>query len=156
MDFLLWATRSLHLFSIIVWIGGLLYQAAVIFPAGKPEEGLSDGARRNVRRFVPFMWMSVSTTLITGVALMLFSPRFLFFEFNDRWSVILALKQMTFLLMVLFSFGHARMFQRIDEMLTQGVHSSLSVRPFHERMLRFGRINIALSITAILLTSALR
>ena len=150
MDFLLWTTLSLHIFSVVVWLGGLFYQAVVTFPVSKVEQKEFDPLVLHLlKRFQPFVWMCVWTILVTGIVLMLFNPRFVFFEYPDRWSVILGLKQLVFGLMVFFSFGYARMFRRIEGAATS------DVRPFYNQMMLFGKINVGLAIIVLLLAAAL-
>ncbi|MDH3252160.1 MAG: hypothetical protein OEM41_05165 [Ignavibacteria bacterium] len=156
MDFMLWATRSLHLFAVIVWIGGLMYQAVVTFPvATASHEQFAEHTRHHVRRFIPFIWMSVWTILVTGVGLMLFNPRFVWFSFRDGWSIVLGAKQIVFVLMTLFSLGFVRMFSRLDDVLSRGGDSS-AIIGYYERMTQFARINVGLALLALLLASALR
>lgn len=156
MDFLLWVARSLHLFSIVVWFGGLLFQAAVTFPVARVEDREFDPFTLHMaRRFQPFVWMCVWTVLVTGVALMLFDPRFVFFQFESRWAVLLALKQLVFLAMMFFSFGYARMFARVAEM-TRRKDARDAVVPFYRQMLLFGKVNVALALAALLLAAAMR
>jgi uncharacterized membrane protein len=149
MDFLLWAVRSVHIFAVVVWLGGLMYQGAVTLPVAK-SEGVEVGAQtlHTLRRFMPFVWMCVWTVLVTGVGLMLFSPRFIFGEYRDSWSVLLGLKQLTFVLMAFFSFGYARMLRRCTENVS-------SADGYFQQMVQFGRITVALGISALLLASGL-
>ncbi len=157
MDFLLWAARSLHIFGVVVWLGGLMYQAVVTTAVAKAEGAdFAPQTLHTLRRFAPFVWMCVWTVLVTGVALMLFSTRFVFFQFNDVWSILLVMKQVTFLLMMFFSFGYARMFARVDEMIQEKIKPLDDVLPYHHRMLQFGRINIALGIVALLSAAGMR
>ena len=115
MDFLLWTVRSLHLFAIVVWIGGLLFQAAVVIPVARAEKtDVSSFTLHCHRRFIPFLWMSLWTVLVTGIALMLFNPRYVFFSYEDWWSFVLALKQVVFVGMAVVSLGQVRMFRRAD------------------------------------------
>lgn len=156
MDFLLWAARSLHVFSVIVWFGGLLYQAVVAHPVAEAEKkGLDPFTLHLLGRFQPFVWMSVWTIAVTGVALMLFDTRFLFFVYENRWSVLLGLKQVVFLLMVIFSFGYARMLGRLREEVAVGNITELAAR-LHSQMLVFGKLNTALAIIALLLAAGMR
>jgi uncharacterized membrane protein len=156
MEFLLWATRSLHLFAVVVWLGGILYQAAVAFPvATASEEQFTESTRRQLRRFFPFIWFSVWTILVTGIGLMLFNPRFVWFSYVDRWSVLLGAKQGVFVLMVFFSLGYVRMFSRLDSMLMEGGDPS-SVVVYYERMTQFTRMNVGLALFALLLASGMR
>ena len=151
MDFLLWAARSLHLFAVVVWLGGLLYQAAVTLPVARVEQReLAESSLHLLRRFQPFVWMCVWTILVTGVALMLFNPRFVLFRYDDRWSVMLGLKQLTFVIMVFYSFGYARMLRMVD-LSERAEERQMS----YKRMLQFGKFNVALGIIAMLLAAGL-
>lgn len=152
MDFMIWITRSLHLFAVIVWLGGILFQAVVLMPGVRSEKRINAETLQFLHRFVPFIWMSVWTLVVTGVALMLFDPRFIFLKFENKWSVILALKEAVFLLMVFFSIGYGRMITRaIDEAAVDG-----STSPYLDRALQFNRINVGLGIIAIILAAALK
>ncbi|MBM2845148.1 MAG: hypothetical protein HW407_460 [Bacteroidetes bacterium] len=158
MDFLLWSVRGVHIFSVVVWLGGLMYQGVVMVPVAKAEQKeMGAQTLHSLRRFVPFVWMCVWTVLVTGIGLMLFSPRYIIGEFDDPWSVLLGLKQLTFVLMVFFSFGYARMLSRCTEIVTAAKPGTSpdNPAPYYQRMLQFGRINVALGIGALLLASGL-
>ncbi len=137
-----------------------MYQAVVIFPVAKDaQHEFGKDTLHLLQGFLPFVWMCVWTVLLTGVALMLFNPRFIFFDYNDRWSIILGLKQLVFLLMVFFSFGYARMLASLNRVLIdegQKQPPGQAVGPYYRRMLQFSRINVVLGIIAILLASALK
>ena len=136
-----------------------MYQSAVTLTVAKAEgTEFSSQTIQTLRRFVPIVWMLVWTVLVTGVTLMLFSTRFVFFEFHDRWSLLLGLKQITFLLMVFFSFGYARMFARVTELITstKEQYSRDDAFSFFTRMNQFGRVIIVLGMIELLLASGLR
>jgi uncharacterized membrane protein len=156
MDFLLWVARSLHVFGVVVWCGGLMFQAAVTFPVARVEDREFDPFTVHVaRRFQPFVWMCVWTVLVTGVALMLFDPRFVFFRFETWWAALLGVKQVVFFVMVFFSFGYARMLARVVEMVRRN-DARDDVVPFYRQMLMFGKINVALAIAALLLAAGMK
>ena len=73
MEFMIWATRSMHVFSAVVWLGGLLYMGGILYPVFRYEE-LTTSLQyvRIERRFTGFVWMCVWTTAITGVLLVTF------------------------------------------------------------------------------------
>ncbi|HXF99618.1 MAG TPA: hypothetical protein VNL69_02485 [Bacteroidota bacterium] len=152
MDFLLWATRSMHVFGVIVWCGGLLYQS--IITRDDDATGPGTTAYRFILLFQPYVWMSVWTILITGVALMLFSPRYVFLRFEDAWSVLLGLKQVTFVLMVVCAFGHARMMSRVEELLARGTGDE-KIQPYYRQMLRLGKTNVILALLAVVLAAGM-
>jgi uncharacterized membrane protein len=157
MDFLIWATRSLHLFAVVVWVGGLMFQSAVTLAVARVDgTELTSGTLHALRRFIPFVWMSVWTVLVTGIALMLFSTRFVLFEFHDRWSVLLLLKQTAFLFMVIFSFGFVRMFRRLEEVSSRDAEGAHEAKAYYQRMVQFGKINVALGIVSLLMAIGMR
>lgn len=146
---MLWATRSVHLFAIIVWLGGIFYQGLFVVPRLKSDDKVDAVAIAAMLQFVPIGWMCLTTALVTGVALMLFSPRFLFFEYHDYWSVALGLKQLLFLLMTFFFFGCSRML-KLAVAAPEQSHNAL------ERVVQFSRINVAFSILVIGIAVSMR
>lgn len=139
------------MFAVVVWLGGLLYQAAVTLPVARAEQmELTESSLHLQRRFQPFVWMCVWTILVTGVGLMLFNPGFVLGHYGDRWSVMLGLKQVVFLIMVFYSFGYARMLKMVE--VSKG---SDEQKLYYRRMLQFGKINVGLGIIAILLAAGL-
>jgi uncharacterized membrane protein len=105
---------------------------------------------------VPVAWMAAWTMLVTGVALLLFNPRFIFFQYRDAWSVTMGLKQVTFVLMMFFGLGYARMLTRMDLLLTHdGDIASEEQTLAKIRLYQFHRVNVALAIVAILLSAFL-
>ncbi len=152
MDFLLWAVRSLHLVAVIAWLGGMMYQTATL---RGDEASLPDAiTRKSIASARPLVWMSVWTILVTGVALMLFSPRFVFFRYQDVWSVLLGLKQLVFVAMVVCAYGTARMFTRVDEFLRQGKDEK-DVLPYYRQMLRLGKVTVGLGLIAVLMAAGM-
>jgi hypothetical protein len=92
--------------------------------------------------------MGLSTVLVTGICLMMFSPRFVFFSYPDWWSIALGLKQVVFLLMAFFSFGFARMVQRYTH--DEPTHDVIRLR-----ILQFNRNGVFLGILAMLLAASM-
>jgi uncharacterized membrane protein len=147
MDMLLWAVRVSHIFAVVVWLGALLYQSAVVLPLWTPGDPTSTKmVLASLRRFLPFQWMGLTTVLVTGICLMMFSTRFIFFSYHDWWSVALGLKQVSFLLMTFFAFGLARMVQRhLDP--SPGIAGDL----LRARIFQFNRNGVFFGIVATLL-----
>ncbi len=150
MTFVLWVCRSMHIFGVTVWLGGLMFQSAVALPVTQFEGAEAQMAMRKIsRRFVDFIWMSVWTICITGVLMMLLSPRFVWFQYPDQWSVLLGVKQVIFVLMMLYAFGHARMLRLME------TGSGEAGELFRHRANQFRKISIALGILAVLLGAAM-
>ena len=152
----------MHIFGVIVWLGGLMFQNAVAQPVVKFESREANAAMRKVqRRFTGFIWMSVWTVFVTGVIMMLLSPRFFWFHYDDRWSILLGLKQIAFLFMTFYAFGHARMLSYIDRASQNGGSGSVEVLPADaiavaaERADQFRKVSIALGIASTLMAAAM-
>ena len=141
----------MHLFSVIVWLGGLMFQGAVADPIIKFENEFARAAIRKVnQRFVGFIWMSVWTMLVTGVLMMLLNPNFKWFQFDNRWSIMLGFKQLIFVLMVFYAFGYARMLTYLDAPSSNGGYDERA-ELYRHRVHQFRTISIFLGITALLL-----
>ena len=146
----------MHIFGIVVWLGGMMFQGAVAAPIIQSESELAKAAMRKVnRRFVAFVWMSVWTILVTGVLLMLLNPRFVWFHYDDRWSIFLAWKQIIFVLMIFYAFGYARMLKYLEIPSSNGGFNE-KAELYRHRLDQFRKISIFLGITALLLAAAMR
>jgi uncharacterized membrane protein len=145
----------MHIFSMVVWLGGLLFQSAVALPIFQSQEKPSAAILREIdKRFLGFIWMSVWTMLVTGILLMLLNPNFYWFQYHDRWSVLLGFKQLIFVLMVVYAFGYARMLQYLGTPSSNGGYNE-KVEMYRDRINLFRRISVALGITAMLLGAAM-
>ncbi len=145
----------MHAFGIIVWLGGLMFQSAVAMPIMQFENELVKAAVRKVqKRFVAFVWMSAWTILITGILLMLLNPRFVWFQYSDRWSMYLAWKQVIFVLMVFYAFGYARMLKYLETPSSNGGFNE-KAELYRRRLDQFRKISILLGIAALLLAAAM-
>ncbi|MBI4546793.1 MAG: hypothetical protein HY707_02350 [Ignavibacteriae bacterium] len=155
MEFVLWACRSLHVFGVVVWLGGLMFQSAVAMPIIQQESDHVKTAQRLVnKRFIGFVWMSVWTILITGVIMMVHQGHFYGFQYNDRWSILLGFKQLIFVLMIFYAFGYARMLKYLDAPSSNGGFNE-KAELYRHRVNQFRTISILLGIVALLLSAAM-
>ncbi|HWP82273.1 MAG TPA: hypothetical protein VNN76_06430 [Bacteroidota bacterium] len=114
MDFVLWVCRVMHVVSVVVWIGGLIFLNAVMGPVVEYERaGGSTVVRAAQNRYQGFVWMSLWTLLTTGFLLMLLSPRFLWFDFSTPWSKLLLAKQVLFLALAFFAWQIKQVLQKM-------------------------------------------
>jgi putative copper export protein len=145
----------MHIFGMLIWLGGLMFQSAVIAPVMQFESSDAKPAMRKInKRFIGFIWMSVWTMLITGILMMLFNPRFVWFHYDDRWSLLLLLKQIIFVLMVFYAFGYARMLTYLDNPTSNGGFDSKATL-YKQRVMQYRVISIFLGITALLLSAGM-
>ena len=107
------------------------------------------------RRFIGFIWMSVWTMMITGAIMMLLDPRFVWFQYNNKWSVLLGVKQIVFLLMVFYAFGYARMLSYLDTPTSNGGFDE-KAELYRHRVNQFRGISIFLGIVGLLLAAGMK
>lgn len=116
MDFVLWVCRVMHVVSVVVWLGGVIFLNAILHPiSAYHQQTKLVTVLEAQKRFLPFIWSSLWTVFITGVLLMLLSPRFLWFEYSTTWSQLLAVKQVAFLLLMFFSWQSAKVVAKMGE-----------------------------------------
>ena len=150
MDFLLWVCRCLLVFGIVVWLGGLMFQSAALGPVVNAEgKDVQLAVRKAVKRFTGMMWMSMWTVFITGTLMMLFNPRFLWFQYKDTWSTMLLVKQGIFVLMVFYGLGFARMLRYLESPSSNGGYDE-KVQLYKHRLQQFRTISVALGIAGLL------
>jgi uncharacterized membrane protein len=155
MTFLLWACRAMHLFGVIVWLGGLMFQSAVLGPIAHSEGERGNRVdRETARRFAGFIWMSAWTIAVTGLIMMLLNPKFLWWTYQDRWSILLAWKQGVFLMMMFYAFGYARMVRYLVAPSSNGGIDPQAAL-YRGRVQQFRAILIVLGILALLLGAAM-
>ena len=155
MDFMLWSVRAMHLFSVILWLGGLLYQAVIVLPtlvAGPREQ--SQIPLNQLKTFLPFTWMALVTVLVTGAGLMLFNPRFVFLSYDSWWSMALGIKQILFVVIAMLSLGSSRIVTHLIERKVTDVAPEEKAG-LTARLQRLNRANIALGIGAVLLAASM-
>ncbi len=146
----------MHIFGVVVWLGGLMFQGAVASPIIQFESNEARVAMKKVnKRFIGFVWMSVWTILVTGVLMMLLDPRFVWFQYNNRWSTLLGAKQIVFFLMVFYAFGYARMLAHLDMPASNGGFDE-QAELYRHRVNQYRTINIFLGIVGLLLAAGMK
>jgi uncharacterized membrane protein len=146
VEFVVWASRVMHVAAAMVWIGGLVFQNAVMMPVVRHEG--EEASRVSIilgKRFAGFAWMCAWTMLVTGAILMLLDPRFVWFEYRTGWSVLLGFKQLMFVLLVFYAFGVARLLGRLES-----ADAQTGVLILH-RLRQFRTISVLLGLCAMVL-----
>ena len=94
----------MHVISAVVWVGGLIFLNVVMNPVLEHEQGIRTASTMAIqKRFFGFVWMSLWIMLATGALLMLVSPQFRWFDYSTPWRKLMAVKELSFLLMVFFT-----------------------------------------------------
>ena len=156
MEFMMWATRSMHVFSAVVWLGGLLYMGGILYPVFRYEDMTTSVQYVRIeRRFTGFVWMCVWTTAITGVLLILFSPRFVFGRYRSEWDYLLLVKEFMYVLMVGVAISGTRIIKKMESIIASapadGTRDDLMMQ--HNKVLRRRRTNLALGIITLLVST---
>ena len=145
----------MHIFGVVVWIGGLMFQNAIAQPIMEFEGNEVRAAMRKVnKRFIAFVWMSVWTILITGIIMMLLSKMFMWFQYTNSWSILLGCKQVVFVLMIVYAFGYARMLSYLDAPSSNGGFND-KAELYRHRVNQYRKMSIFLGIVALLLSAGM-
>ena len=115
MNFVRWACLVVHVVSMVVWFGGLIYLNSVFIPVAEHEGATHSAiALAAHRRFLPLVWSTLWSMLFTGILLMLLSPRFHWGEYSNLWPKLLAFKQALFIAVGFFSWQMKRVWEKLD------------------------------------------
>lgn len=147
MDFVLWACRVMHVVSAVVWIGGLIFLNAVLNPVLQHQGLITSQVSVAVsKRFLPFLWSSLWSLVVTGLLLMLLSPRFIWFDLSTEWSQLLAVKQLLFLLLAGVSWQAAKVVAKLELAVGEGGEEaegwSLALQKLVRRSIVLGLLSI--------------
>jgi len=144
---MLWAALSLHIFSVVIWLGSLCFLSAILYPVLEVEAQTGSNLAEHIhRRMMPFLWLSLWTIGITGVALYIFSPEFLYGREKIEWTTPVHGKVVLFIFIVIFSMRTRTLYALY--------RSSKEKRVGYLRnMARAIRITILLGILSLLLSA---
>jgi uncharacterized membrane protein len=146
----------MHVFGIVVLLGGILFQSAISQPVARVENAEKlQWSLHLERRFIPFIWMALWSIGISGVILQLLHPDFLWFNVTTRWQLLLLLKQLTFMLLVFFSYGYVRIFRLLENEIAHSERNEDAVEILLDKKNNFRKISVYLSLAAILLAAGM-
>ncbi len=131
-------------------MGGILY------PVFRYEEMTTSRQYVRIeRRFTGFVWMCVWTTAITGIFLMLFSPRFVFGQYRVEWDYLLLVKECIYLLMVGVAISGTNIVKRMESIIASSSADEAQgdLLTQHQKILRRRRTNLALGIIVLLVST---
>jgi uncharacterized membrane protein len=154
MRFLEWSTLSLHIFSVVVWLGALCYQSAVLFPVTKAEGVANSSLAIHLhRRFLPFIWLCLWSIGITGVLLFVLSSFKVYEEPAPVLTVSTIMKLALFTLIVLISLRVKAVYSmhRILIEKSERPESTDDVETYRKRIESMTRLNIMFGIMALLI-----
>ncbi len=148
----------MHVFSAVVWLGGLLYMGGILYPVYRYEKMTSSQHYVRIeRRFIGFVWMCVWTTAITGLLLTFFSPRFVLGQYRSEWGFLLLSKGCIYLVMVGVAMTATKIVKKMESLLLSAAPGELEQRLIlqHHRLLKRRRVNLTLGIILLLISTRL-
>ena len=94
----------MHLFGAVAWLGGILFLTGITRPIFEYfGADAYDISQRIKIRFLGFSWMLLWTVVVTGIIILLWSTRFIFFDFSSLWLVLAHVKILLFLILAALS-----------------------------------------------------
>jgi uncharacterized membrane protein len=153
MIFLEWAAVSLHIFSVIVWLGALCYQSAVLFPVMNAEGMSNSGLAGHLyRRFIPFIWLCLWSIGITGVIIVAHTT----LKVYDQDSMVpvfpLIAKIVLFIAIIVISLRTRSAYYLHRKIIEKENDTSMNqeVEMYRRQIASLTRVNILFGITAVL------
>jgi len=116
ITYIYWASLYMHLFGAVAWLGGILFLTGVTRPIFEYYGADAyDLAHRIKVRFLGFTWMLVWTVLVTGIIVLLWSTKFIFFDFSTLWLVLAHTKIALFLILASLSLMLRTSYKEIEQ-----------------------------------------
>ncbi len=154
MDYIVWACKSMHLFSIIVLFGGILFQSGILYPVLKVENLSENNLSIHLeKRFLPFIWSSLWSVFLTGFILKMLSSNFVWFEFKTNWQILILGKEILFLVITFYLIGYNRMYKLLEQEINSENKNQEAISFLFSRMNLFRKINVYLVIIIILISA---
>ncbi len=162
---LLAASFFLHLIATVVWIGGLVTMALVVWPGMR--RALSDAAdfARAVEaidaRFRPLANLSLVVLVITGLVQMNANENYTgLLNLSNLWAQALFLKHVSIIGMIvvgaLMNFGVQPALRRNAMLAAAGVTNESEAAALRLRLNRLAQIDLILGIAVLVLTAVAR
>lgn len=105
ITYIYWAALYMHLFSAVAWLGGVLFLTGVARPIFEFYGATAYDIQQQLKeRFLGFSWMLAITVVVTGTIIILWSTRFLFFNFSTLWLTLAHVKILGFLILTVLTF----------------------------------------------------
>ncbi|HLF25962.1 MAG TPA: CopD family protein [Anaerolineae bacterium] len=162
---LLAASFFLHLIATVVWIGGLVTMALVVWPglrrAVREEAALAPIIETLDARFKPLANLSLAALIITGLIQMNASPLYNgLLNLSNVWAQAIFFKHISIIGMIgvgaLMNFGVQPALQRHALLLAAGAADAAEAAHLHRRLNRLTQLNLALGIVVLVLTAIAR
>ena len=162
---LLAASFLLHLIATVVWIGGLVTMALVVWPGLRRALGDDAAFARAVdaidARFKPLANLSLVVLILTGLVQMNANENYTgLLNLSNVWAQAIALKHLSIIGMIVvgavMTFAVRPALQRSAMLAAGGVSNEREAAALRKRMDRLARVNLGLSILVLVFTAVAR
>ena len=155
----------LHLVATVVWIGGLVIMAIVVWPglrrAASDEAAFARAIEAIDARFRPLSGLSLAVLVVTGFIQMTASKNYKgFLDFSNVWAQVILLKHVSIIGMIvvgaLMNFGVQPALQRNVMLAAHGVPDQAESAALRRRLDRLARLNLILGVVVLVFTAIAR
>ncbi len=161
-DWVLPIAYWLHMAATVVWIGGLLFQAVVLFPLLETAVDVSTRARildSVRRRFDPLAWLSLAILTATGLTQMAAHPLYQgVLVVQNRWSAAILAKHLAVGVMVVVAgyqtWGVYPQLSRLALLQARGAEADS--HPWARRQRFLSGLSLVLGLLVLALTALAR
>ncbi len=157
------ASFFLHLIATVIWVGGIVVMALVVYPGARRV--LGDGAGTLTaelhRRFSPLAMISLGTLVATGLAQMSVNKNYDgFLSISNAWGVAILLKHLAFAVMTLIGaysvWGIAPALSRLSLLVSKGKADGNELATLRKREERLNQLNLVCALLVLLFTAVAR
>jgi uncharacterized membrane protein len=153
MDFVLWIFRVLHVGAVVVWVGGVVSLVMILNPSAEHEDQTRSAMAMTMqKRYFGFWVIWLLVVLASGAVLTTFSPQFAWFDYSTPWRKLLGVKQLSFLLVALYTWQAKRLLGLLERSARADVESFKGLRTTYVALTK--RI-IVIALIALLSSAAM-
>jgi uncharacterized membrane protein len=162
---ILTAAYWLHMAATVVWIGGLFFQSALLYPILVDSHWTAETltlVQRLEKRFRPMVWLGLTVLIGTGLTQMTSNPNYEgLLTFRNRWSQVMLLKHAAVVGMMLVAAFQTWVLQPrlshdlLRRTLKSGPSDDEATRS-PRSLQRYIRLNFVLGILVLALTAVAR
>jgi uncharacterized membrane protein len=152
---------TLHMAATVSWVGGLLFQAAILMPA--IQRSLDPAAAARLletlrRRFDPLAWLSLAVLVATGLTQMGANPNYEgFLAFGNRWAAAILAKHAVIAGMVgLAAYQTWFLYPRLTRLTLVRGGAPEAAAAASRQQASLGRLNLIFSAAVLALTAIAR
>lgn len=153
MDFVLWIFRVLHVGSAVAGVGGVAFLVVILNPSAEHEDQTCSAMAMTMqKKYFGYWVMWLLVMLASGLVLTYFSPQFAWFDYSTPWRKLLGVKQLSFLLVALYTWQAKRLLGLLERSARADLQSFERLRTSYVAMTK--RI-IVIALIALLSSAAM-